>query len=110
MASSDHTARVHPSACKGPASPSTFPVGRIIYPLSAERERLLTNLQRLSGSAFAATVLEGLLQTHRAYKRKHKNGEKSGLLPLNPIQVNGLNAALYFLRQYVDTLTSEQGG
>jgi hypothetical protein len=55
-------------------------------------------------------VLEGLLQTHRAYKRKHKNGEKSGLLPLNPIQVNGLNAALYFLRQYVDTLTSEQGG
>jgi hypothetical protein len=55
-------------------------------------------------------VIEGILHTHRAFKKKHKNGEKSGLLPLNPVQLNGLNAALYFLRQYVDTLTPEQGG
>jgi len=110
MASMNHTARVRSSVRKEPATPSTSSIDGTLYPLSLERERRLTNLQRLAGTALAGTVIEGILHTHRAFKQKHKNGEKSGLWPLNPVQLNGLNAALYFLRQYVDTLTPEQGG
>ena len=110
MASMNHTARVRSSVRKEPATPSTSPIDGTLYPLSLERERRLTNLQRLAGTALAGTVIEGILHTHRAFKKKHKNGEKSGLLPLNRVRLNGLNAALYFLRQYVDTLTPEQGG
>ena len=110
MVSRDHTARLHPSVRQESATPSTFSIDGMLYPLSLERVRRLTNLQRLAGTALAGAVIDGILHTHRAFKKKHKNGEKSGLLPLNRVQLNGLNAALYFLRQYVDTLTPEQGG
>ena len=110
MASMNHTARAHASVRNEPRTSSTTSVDGTLYPLSLERERRLTNLQRLAGTALAATVIDGMLQTHRAFQQSPKNGEKSGLLPLDPAQLNGLNAALYFLRQYVDTLRPERGG
>ncbi|GLQ49663.1 hypothetical protein ACFFJT_04005 [Dyella flava] len=110
MASINHTARAHAPVRNEPRTNSTASIDGTLYPLSLERERRLTNLQRLAGTALAATVIEGMLKAHRAFQKKHKNGEKSGLLPLDPAQLNGLNAALYFLRHYVDTLRPEQGG
>ncbi|GLQ49997.1 hypothetical protein ACFFJT_06500 [Dyella flava] len=110
MASVNHTARTHAPVRNEPRTSSTASIDGTLYPLSLARERRLTHVQRLAGTALAATVIEGMLKTHRAFQQKHQNGEKSGLFPLDPAQLNGLNAALYFLRHYVDTLRSEQGG
>ncbi|GLQ47942.1 hypothetical protein GCM10007862_29930 [Dyella lipolytica] len=70
----------------------------------------MTNAARMAGTALAVAVIEGILEKHSAFKREQENGESSGFLPLNPVQLNGLNAAIYFLHHYVDTLTPELGG
>ena len=111
MASINHTAlRAHAPVRNEPRTSSTDSIDGTLYPLSLKRERRLTHAQRLAGTALAVTVIQGMLQAHRAFQQNHPNGEKSGLLPLDPADLNGLNAALYFLRQYVDTLRPEQGG
>ncbi|GLQ48401.1 hypothetical protein GCM10007862_34520 [Dyella lipolytica] len=70
----------------------------------------MTNASRMAGTALAVAVIEGILEKHSAFKREQKSGESGGFLPLNPVQLNGLNAAIYFLHHYVDTLTPELGG
>jgi len=54
-------------------------------------------------------AIEGVLKSRSILTSDHI-GERRGHVPLSLMQYNGLNAALYFLRQYVDTLVPPRGG
>jgi hypothetical protein len=109
MASRDHKARVRPLVRKGPKSPSTSIDDRPCAP-GSERERRLSKVSQMAGVTLAVAVIEGIIETHDTFERTQQHGKSSAGTLLDPIQRNGLNAAIYFLHQYVDTLTPEQGG
>jgi hypothetical protein len=107
----DHTARARPSVRNEPKSKS-FPYTDLqLYPLSPAQEKQLTNDQRMAGTLFAFTVIEGLLKYSEACKSA--NFRKRNAIspwPLTPAQTSGLHAALYHLHHYVGLLGSEPGG
>ncbi|MBM7131870.1 hypothetical protein [Dyella mobilis] len=67
-------------------------------------------MSRRAGSALAVAVIEGLRRTHEQFVKTHPDGKRVGLLPLNPVQLIGLENAIDLLCEYVDTLTPEGGG
>jgi hypothetical protein len=107
MVSIDHTAR---SRLLVPTGPKSKWVNGKLYPLSAEQGRRQSYASKLAGATLAVAVLERMLQTDSSFKHNHPHGEPDSLLPFNPVQVNGLKAAIYFLHQYVDTLHPEKSG
>lgn len=106
MAKPDHTAR----AC---LSEPFWLVNEPQLPLSPEQARRHTYLMRVSGASLAMYVLRHLLRNSATY-----DGAK--LAELSPsghswlftsTQIEGLRAALYFLRLYNDgLLRAELGG
>jgi hypothetical protein len=107
----DHTAHACPSVRNEPKSKS-FPYSDLqLYPLSPEQAEQLTDDQKLAGTLFGVTVIQGLLEYSDTYKRYLRG--KPNLIspwPLIPSQVSGLHAALFHLQQYIGTLRPEQGG
>jgi hypothetical protein len=111
MTSTDHTAGARPSVRNEPKSQSFRYTDLQLYPLSPAQVKQLTDEQRLAGTLFAVTVIEGLLEYSEAYKR-HFRGKQDPISPwpLTPSQASGLHAALYYLQQYTGTLHPEPGG
>jgi hypothetical protein len=107
MASMDHTARVRLLV---PPEPKSKRLDEELHPLSPEQEQWQTCASKQAGIAVAVAVIEGMLIAHSNFTREHPNGKQGALLPFNPVQRHGLNAALYFLHHYVDTLDSEPSG
>ncbi|MBM7124865.1 hypothetical protein ACFFJT_06360 [Dyella flava] len=62
-----------------------------------------------AGIKLAMQAIEDVLNS-RSTLTSDPIGEHRGRVPLSLMQYNGLNAALYFLRQYVDTLAPPRGG
>ena len=112
MAISDHTAHARRSVFTKPKSKSTASVDRPLYPLSAAQETRQTYVSKLAGTSLAVTTIQGLLEYSEAFARQQAQGKQPTLVPwpLTTAQISGLNAAIHFLRHYVDTLTPEPGG
>jgi hypothetical protein len=101
MASMDHKARARASVRNGPKS--KWHDGTL-YPLSPEQEQRQSYVSRLAGMSLAVTVIEGMLKTHERFMDEQPPAQRHQLLPFNPVQRNGLSAAIYFLNQYIDQL------
>jgi hypothetical protein len=110
MASIDHTARIRHLVRNEPKSKSTSTVDRPLHQGSAERERRQAYESQRASTALAVAVLEGMLKTNSTFKKTHRNGDRCGLLPLNAVQLIGLETAIEILHQHVDTLSSEVSG
>jgi hypothetical protein len=108
MTSIDHKAHACPKVRKEPKSKPSPYSDLQLYPLSPLEAEQLTEDQKLAGSLFAITVVQGLLEYDDAYKR-HVRGESSPISPwpLMPAQVSGLYAAIFHLKQFIETLDSE---
>jgi hypothetical protein len=109
MACKDHTAHPRALVRNEPHFQSTTTAGDPL-PRSVERERRTIEEAHRASTALAIAVISGMLRTDRAFKRTHKKGEKRGLLPLNQVQIFGLEAAIDLLHHHVDTFSSENGG
>ena len=112
MTSTDHTAPLCPKVRNEPESKS-FPFTDLqLYPLSPAQQEQLTDTMKLAGTSLAVTVISGLLEYSEAFKRTHFRGWRNTInpWPLTPSQTSGLHAALFHLREYVDTLHAEPGG
>jgi hypothetical protein len=109
MASIDHTARIRALVRNEPKSKSTSTVGKTL-PRGEERERQRAYESRRAGTALAVAVIEGMLKTDSTFKQMHQNGAQSGLLPLNPVQLIGLENAIDLLHHYVDILSPGKSG
>jgi 2,3-bisphosphoglycerate-independent phosphoglycerate mutase len=110
MASIDHTARLRHLVRNEPKSKSTSTFDRPPHQGSVERERRQAHESQRASTALAVAVIEGMLKTHSTFKKTHKNGDRSGLLPFNAVQLIGLESAIEILHQHVDTLSSEVSG
>jgi hypothetical protein len=110
MASSDHTTRVRLVVRNEPNSKSTSSRDGKPPRRGSDEESHQAYVAKVADTALAVAVLEGMLQTHEAFRKKYKNGEKSGLLPFNTVQLIGLTAAIDLLHQHVDMLALEQRG
>ena len=108
MASPNHTAQSCPSVRTG-ASPSTPPTDDTLPKRSSVQERRLYRSSQRVGIKLAMQAIEEVLKS-RSTLTSDSIGEQRGRVPLSLMQNNGLNAALYFLRQYVDTLAPLRGG
>jgi hypothetical protein len=111
MTFTDHTAHARPSVRKE-SKPKSFPYTDLqLYPLSSAQEKLLTNDQRVAGTLFAFTVIEGLLKYSESCKSaSFRRRNAISPWPLTPAQTSGLYAALYHLHHYVGLLRPEPGG
>jgi hypothetical protein len=109
MAFMDHTARSRASVRKEPESHPTT-TADVPLPRSADQERRRTDESRRAHTALAVAVMEGMLKSHQAFKKAHPKGKKRGLLPLNAVQIFGLEAAIDLLHQHVDPLNPEKSG
>lgn len=95
----DHTAR----AC--PSKPFWL-INEPQLPPDPEQARQHTQLMRIAGTSLAMCVIRNLLRCNdvsRRTKRVHRSADID-TLPLSPTQVEGLRAALYFLRRHGDGL------
>jgi hypothetical protein len=110
MASRDHTARAYLLVRNEPKAESTSSIDDSLSPLSVEPMWRQTYASKRAGSALAIAVIEGMLKTHRQFARANKDGKRMGLLPLNTVQLIGLETAIDLLQQYVDTLDPEISG
>jgi hypothetical protein len=109
MASEDHTGRARVQVRNEPKSKSTPSVGETLL-RNAERERRMTYESEKAGTALALAVIEGMLKTHGTFKQTDQRGEMRGLLPLNPVQLIGLETAIDLLHHYAGTLSPEIRG
>ncbi|GLQ98109.1 hypothetical protein [Dyella mobilis] len=110
MASKDHTARVPHLVCNEPKSKSTSSNDGKPPTRGSDEESRQAQVAQVADIAVAVAVLEGMRDSHRAFVKRGACGAKSGLLPLNPVQLAGLTTALNFLHHYVNALAPEQGG
>jgi hypothetical protein len=110
MASMDHTARLRLLAKNKPNSKSSSSVDDLADASDARREQRQTYASLRAGSALAVAVIEGMLRTHHTFEQTRHDDKRVGLLPLNPVQLIGLETAIDLLYHYVDTLTPEGGG
>jgi hypothetical protein len=110
MASRDHTAHARLLVRNEPNSESTASAGESSHPLGAEQMWQQTWTSKRAGTALAVAVIEGMLKTHRKFQQANPGGKRLGLLPLNPVQLIGLEAAIDLLHHYVDMLDSEASG
>jgi hypothetical protein len=110
MAVHDLKAGARPSVRNEPKSGSlAFPYLQR-YPLNPEQVEQLTDEERLAGTLFALTVVEGLLEYSEVYKRHYRGKPNpASLWPLIPAQVRGLHAALLHLSEFIGTLRPEPG-
>jgi hypothetical protein len=108
MASMDHTARAHLLVRDESFSESTQSVEGSPQFLGEAPERSRTVESCRAGIGLAIAVIEGMLKTHRRYELAHPEGEKSGLLPLNPVQLVGLEGAIDLLYRYLGTLIPQE--
>jgi hypothetical protein len=110
MASMDHTAHACLLAQNEPISDSTQSVEDSPQPLGEAQKRWRTYESCRAGIGLAIAVIEGMLKTHRLYEQAHPEGTKSGLLPLNPVQLVGLENAIELLYRYLGTLSPQEVG
>lgn len=110
MATPDHTSHARPSVSTDPES--TAPHDRPLYPLDPVQETQQTYATRLAGTSLAFVVIQGLLDYNDTFTQHQARGKQPSVVPwpLTTAQISGLNAAIHFLRHYVDTLTPEPGG
>jgi hypothetical protein len=108
MASMDHTARARLLVRSPHISESAHPVEDSPPLLGEAVDRWRTIESRRAGIGLAIAVIEGMLKTHHRYERAHPEGNKSGLLPLNPVQLVGLEGATDLLYRYLGTLSPEE--
>lgn len=75
-------------------------------PQNPEQAKQHTSLVRIAGASLAMGVIRNLLRCNDASKRTKMLDTSSDVDPcrLSPTQVEGLRAALYFLRLYGDGL------
>ncbi|GGA41149.1 hypothetical protein GCM10010981_32940 [Dyella nitratireducens] len=95
----DHTAR----AC--PSKPFWL-IEESQLPPDPEQARRYIQLMSIAGTSLAMCVIRNLLRCDRVARRPkpaHRPADVDAR-PLSPTQVEGLRAALYFLRQYGDGL------
>jgi hypothetical protein len=110
MASMDHTARDCLLAQNEPISNSAQSVEDSPQPLGEAQKRWRTVESCRAGIGLAIAVIEGMLKTHHRYEQAHPEREKSGLLPLNPVQLVGLESAIDLLHGHLDKLSAEASG
>jgi hypothetical protein len=110
MASRDHTAHARLWVRNEPNSESTASAGESSHSLDAEQMGQQAYASKRAGAALAVAVIEGMLKTHRKFQRANPGGKRLGLLPLSPVQLIGLEAAIDLLHHYVDVLDSEVSG
>ncbi|GGA17039.1 hypothetical protein [Dyella nitratireducens] len=79
-------------------------------PLSPEDASQYTSLMRIAGTSLAMGVIRNLLRCSEASSRTKQQPPDPAPWPLSPTQVEGLRAALYFLRRYGDGLLEAERG
>lgn len=112
MASTDHTADARPPVRNEPhSSPDPF-IDRSSHPMSFGLDKLETYGAKRAGIALAVGTLRGVLESSETFRCHMLSGRRDlrAPWPLNPVHTTGLNAAVYFLQQYADTLDPEPGG
>jgi hypothetical protein len=73
-------------------------------PLDPEHATRYTSLMSIAGTSLAMGVIRNLLRCYEASSRTTHQPLDPAPWPLSPTQVEGLRAALYFLRRYGDGL------
>ncbi|GGA17004.1 hypothetical protein [Dyella nitratireducens] len=73
-------------------------------PSDPEHARRCISLMHIAGTSLAMGVIRNLLRYCEASSRAKHPPADSNAWPLSPTQVEGLRAALYFLRRYGDGL------
>ncbi|RUL78951.1 hypothetical protein [Dyella choica] len=99
MICNDHTTHERPSELFWLINEPQLPSD----PKQAKRH---TYQMRIAGTSLAMCVIRNLLRHHDAYRRKKATLTPSDAeaWPLSPTQLQGLRAALYFLRIHSDQL------
>lgn len=73
-------------------------------PLDPEHARRYASLMRIAGTSLAMGVIRNLLRCSEASRRAKRQSPGLDAGQFSPTQVEGLRAALYFLRRYGDGL------
>lgn len=73
-------------------------------PLDPEYAKEYTSLMSIAGTSLAMGVIRNLLRCSEASSRTTHQPLDPAPWPLSPTQVQGLRAALYFLRRHGDEL------
>ena len=99
MGNIDHTARVCPSE-------PFWLINKSLLPLDPVQARRHTQLMSIAGTSLAMCVIRHLLRGHQISRRKNRAQCPADVdaWPLSPTQVEGLRAALYFLRRHGEGL------
>ena len=109
MASIDHTAHARHSVRNEPHSPPD-PFIDQRSPLGLELEKFDNYTAKLAGISLAIHVVRGVLEHSESSQQPNAPCRALTYWPLNPVQVTGLQAAIYLLQQYADTLDTESAG
>jgi hypothetical protein len=110
MASTNHTARPNPLVPPQPKRKSTSSFDDPPPPAGVKQERRSSDTPQWARAALAVAVMEGMLKTHHAIKQAKPEGKRKRVLPLNPVQLIGLEAAIDLLHHDVDTLSPQMTG
>ncbi|WP_126685959.1 hypothetical protein [Dyella choica] len=99
MVSRHNKARVRPSEPFWLGEPSR-------HPKDPQRGERYTYLMKFAGTSMAIHVIRNLLKNSEAFHvaRAADRPPEPGQWPLSPTQVDGLYAALYFLRRHGDDM------
>ena len=99
MAAIQHTARVR-------ASEPFWLINEPQLPMGLEQARQHTQRMRMAGTSLAMGVIRNLLRhSEPPYQaKKAPRPADTGLWAFSPTQLEGLRAALYFLRRHSDAL------
>ncbi|RUL77493.1 hypothetical protein [Dyella choica] len=97
MICSDDTTRVHPTV-------TFWLINESHLPLEPEQAKRHANLMRIAGASLAMCVIRNLLRDHKTARQAKAAGRQADIdaRQLSPSQVQGLRAALYFLRVHSD--------
>jgi hypothetical protein len=82
-------------------------VNELELPFEPDEARRYANLMRAAGASFAMGVIRHLLKQIDASSRP-KTFERLGQVPFGPTQVQGLKAALHFLRRHRDGILESE--
>lgn len=108
MTSIDHTAHARPLVRNEPKSPPD-PFIDPRNPLGVRLENFDSYTVKLAGISLAINVVRGVLERSESSKLPNATRSTRLVMPLNPVQVTGLHAAVYLLQQYADTFNSKPG-
>jgi len=91
------------TACKRPSEPFWL-IDESLLPFDADHARRYASLMRIAGTSLAMGVIRNLLRCSEASRRTKRQSGELDAGQFSPTQVEGLRAALYFLRRYGDGL------